>query len=340
MTGVPSGSQPESRTGPATMLLSASDIRRLLTIKDVIDVIEQAAVEQASGEVITAPRVGLPGGGTLLMAAASPGRGGISGKIISIVGENRAAGLSTVQGLASWFDYDTRRPLVVADAPAVTALRTGALSGVATRALAPASASVLAMIGTGGQALAQVEAASAVRPVKQVRVASLHRESAEIFSKEVKVALPDVDVHICAAVREAVREAEIVCLATTAKTALVQARDLRPDVHINAVGAYRPDMRELAVSVFAAARLVCSDDPHGALREAGDVMNAVAAGALDAESLAELGMIERAGDGDQGGRGITVFKSVGSAAADLALLDLLRRRAANDPTIRSFDFSC
>ena len=321
----------------STLLLDASTIRRLVTMKDVIGVVAQAARERAAGGLVAAPRVALPGG-TLLMAAESQERGGVATKLVSVAAGNRAAGLSTIQGLATWLDYTTRRPLLVADATAVTALRTGALSGVATQALAPPEAAVLAMVGAGGQAMSLVEACAAVRPIEQVLLASLHRTSAESLRDKLCALRPELDVRICESVKEAVKDASIVCLATTSVTALVEDGDVRSDVHINAVGAYRPDMRELGVSVLAAATLVCSDDPHGALREAGDLMDAVARGAPSAGSVIDLGRLD--GRYDRAERsGITIFKSVGTAAADLALLDLLWQRAQADGTIPSFEFS-
>jgi ornithine cyclodeaminase len=328
--------RPEQDQAAATFLLSASEIRRLVTITDVIEAVDQAARERAAGRLTAAPRVATPGG-TLLMAAESAERDGVAAKIVSIAAGNRAAGLATIQGLALWLDYSTRRPVLVADAPTVTALRTGALAAVATRALAHPDASVLAMIGTGGQALAQVEAVAAVRPVRDVRVASLHRESAEEFCRRLAGVLPGVQARACDSVTAAVRDAEIVCLATTARTALVEQHDLPADVHVNAVGAYRPDMRELAVSVFEAARLVCSDDPEGAFGEAGDLMDAIAAGVLDPGAVIELGALDGALLRSLG-TGLTVFKSVGTAAADLALLDLLVRRATKSAGTRSFGF--
>lgn len=333
-TPIPEGRPAEPAS---TLLLSASDVRRLVTMNDVIQVVGQAVRERAAGDLVVAPRVALPGG-TLLMAAESRQRGGVATKLVSVAAGNRAAGLSTIQGLASWLDYTTRRPLLVADATSVTALRTGALSGVATQALAPPGASVLAMVGTGGQAVTLVEACAAVRPVKRVQLASLHRASAEEFRGRLGSLLPDLDVRICGSVKEAIKDAAIVCLATTSVTALVNDGDVRPDVHINAIGAFRPDMRELGVSVLAAAELVCSDDPPGALREAGDLIEAVASGTLPAESIVDLGMLNGYDDGAQR-RGMTIFKSVGTASADLALLDLLRRRARADDTISRFEFS-
>jgi ornithine cyclodeaminase len=321
----------------STLLLDASAIRRLVTMKDVIEVVGQAATKQAAGGLLAAPRVALPGG-TLVMAAESQEHGGVATKLVSVAPGNRAAGLSTIQGLATWLDYTTRRPLLVADAPTVTALRTGALSGVATQALAPPEASVLAMVGAGGQALSLVEACATVRPIEQVLLASLHRASAEEFRGKLCALRPELEVRICGGVKEAVKDASIVCIATTSAMALIEDGDVRSDVHINAVGAFRPDMRELGVSVLAAAPLVCSDDPHGALREAGDLMDAVARGSLPAESIVDLGRLD--GSYDRALRsGITVFKSVGTAAADLALLDLLWQRAEADTTIPSFEFS-
>jgi ornithine cyclodeaminase len=308
-------------------------------MNEVIDVLGQVARERAAGALISAPRVALPGGVTLLMAAESAQRGGVATKVVSVAPANRASGLATIQGLASWLDYDTRKPLLIADATAATALRTGALSGVATKALAPPGATVLAMVGTGGMALSLVEACAAVRPIGQVLLASLHRESAEKFRDRLVELHPALDVRVCASVSEATKDADIVCLATTSTAALVTDRDVRPDVHINAVGAYRPDMRELAVSALRAATLVSSDDPPGALREAGDLMEAVASGAPSAESIIDLGALDGYDLAQR--QGMTIFKSVGTAMADLALLELLWQRAAAAPfgTIPRFEFS-
>lgn len=326
------------QTGPiSTLLLDAGNIRRLVTMQDVIEVVGQAARERAGGGLVAAPRVALPGG-TLLMAAESQERGGVAAKLVSVAAANRASGLATIQGLAVWLDYTTRRPLLAADATAVTALRTGALSGVATRALAPPEASVLAMVGAGGQAMSLIEACAAVRPIEQVLLVSLHRASAEELRGKLCALRPELDVRVCENVKEAVKDASIVCLATTSARALLEDGDVRPDVHINAVGAYRPDMRELGVSVLAAATLVCSDDPDGALREAGDLMEAVACGGPKAGSIIDLGRLDGRHDRARRG-GITVFKSVGTAAADLALLGLLWQRADADGRIPRFEFS-
>lgn len=320
-----------------TTLLDASSILGLVTIVEVIDVVAAAVREQAAGDISQAQRVSLLGGTTLLMAAASEDRRGIAGKLVSIAPTNRAQGLATIQGLAIWLDYKTRRPLVLADASTVTALRTGALTAVATRALARPEASCLAMVGAGGQALAQVESVLAVRPIKEIRLVSGHAESSERFRAEIDRRFPHLKASVSHDVASAVEDADVVCLATTSRAVLIELANVPAHVHVNAVGAYRPDMMEVGASLFAGASVVCVDDLGGALREAGDLMAAIAAGQLDQSSVRELGEFTE-GNGTRGDAP-TVFKSVGSAAADLALLHLLAERAAAQADLPRFDFS-
>jgi ornithine cyclodeaminase len=320
-----------------TTLLDASAIGRLVTISEVIEAITAAAREQVAGLISPAQRASLLKGSTLLMAAASEDRSGVAGKLVSIVPSNRTKGLATIQGLAIWLDHTTRRPLMLADATTLTALRTGALSAVATRALARPEASCLAMIGAGGQALAQVESVLAVRPLEEVRIVSEHAETAEQLRGVIAWRFPDLKASVSPDIGSAVADADIVCLATTARAPLVELADVPAHVHVNAVGAYRPDMMEVGVSLFAGAGVVCVDDRGGALREAGDLMAAIAAGKLDESSVRELGELTE-GDGAHS-HAPTIFKSVGSAAADLALLHLLAERAAGHPDLPRFDFA-
>jgi ornithine cyclodeaminase len=321
---------------PGTVMVSGSDLRRLVSMSDAVEVVEQALRERHLGGLTVAPRSALDGGRTLLMAAASPARGGVASKVVSIIPENRAAGLATIQGIAAWFDRATMRPLVITDATALTALRTGAMSGVATRMLAPKDAGVLAMIGAGGQALSLVEAMCLLRPIEVVHVASASRRSTELLCAIVMERFAGVTTIAADSVATAVRDADIVCTATTSTTPLFEAGDLKPGVHVNAVGAYRPDMHELGASVFAAAAVVYVDELEGALREAGDLIDAVAVGAISQSDLVALGQ-PGAGESEPAG-GTTVFKSVGSAAADLAVLDLLAQRAASDDALCRVDF--
>ncbi len=320
-----------------TTLLDTNTIRGLVTIEETIDVVAAALREQVAGFISPAPRVSLLHGSTLLMAAASENRGGVAGKLVSIVPANRAQGLASIQGLAIWIDYVTRRPLLLADATTITSLRTGALSGIATRALARPEASCLAMVGAGGQALAQVESVLAVRPIKEVRLVSEHPESSERLRVEILQRFPQLNAVVTRDIASAVQGADVVCLATTARAALVELADVPAYVHVNAVGAYRSDMKEVGTSLFAGASIVCVDDLGGALQEAGDLMAAIAAGQLDQSSVRELGELSE--NNVDRGDAPTVFKSVGSAAADLALLCLLAERAAKQPDLPRFDFT-
>jgi ornithine cyclodeaminase len=333
-----------SRTAPGvargTALLTASDVRSMVSLGDVITAVSHALQERSLGRIAAAARAVVPGGRTLVMAAASPELGGVAAKIISVAPGNRALGLTTIQGVATWLDLATTRPLVIADATALTALRTGALSALATQVLAGEGASTLAMIGAGGQALAQVEAICHVRPIKDVRVASQHLESAEALCEQVAKVFPNVTVGASTDVAGAVRGADIVCVATTATKAVLLPEDVRSHAHVNAVGAYRPDMKEVAGPVFAKAAVVCADDVDGALREGGDLMGAVSDGDLDPVNILELGLLLAAGHPAQAHRDhLTVFKSVGSSVADLAVLSLLAQRAHDRDDLRRVDFS-
>lgn len=324
----------------STALLDAETILRLISIHDVIEAVEGSACDVSAGRTTPAQRAGLLGESTLLMAASSDDEQGVAAKVVSIMPANRDRALATIQGLAFWLEYLTRRPLMVADATVVTALRTGALSAVATRSLSRPDASCLAMVGAGGQAFAQVEGILAVRPIAEIRVASRSAGPAAALRDRIARNFGTVQVSVVADVGTAVAGADVVCLATTSSAPLVELADVPAHVHVNAVGAYRPDMREVGASLFGAAGVVCVDDLEGALREAGDLIDAISDGALDESSVLGLGEV-LAGPGRtfSSPDRPTVFKSVGSAAADYALLCLLHERVRSDDDVMRFDFA-
>jgi ornithine cyclodeaminase len=213
----------------------------------------------------------------------------------------------------------------VLDGDTVTALRTGAASGVATAELADPDASVLAVIGAGQQAPDQVQAVRAVRPIDTVRIASRTRESANRLAARISAA-GDVTVEVCATPGEAVAGAGVVCCATSATEPLFPVSSLGPRVHVNAVGSFRPGMRELGSDVLGSASLVAVDQREAAEEEAGELIQAFQDGALAPDALVEIGdVLVRA---DRARRdGITVFKSVGLAAQDWAIARLAVARA-------------
>jgi len=216
-------------------------------------------------------------------------------KVVSIVPGNPA-------GLVVVF-ADDGSPIGIVDGPTVTAIRTGAGSGLATKLLARESAHTLAMLGSGAMAFDQIEAVKTVRDITGVLVWSRNPEHARTLAERVGgEAVADAD--------EAVRRADIVSCATPAQVPLFSERSVRPGSHVNAVGAFTPEMAELAPDLLERAYVVV-DDIEAAASEAGDLIQA---GRKPNTTLRDL----LAGTHPQIGEDVTVFKSVGVAAQDVA----------------------
>lgn len=262
---------------------------------------------------------------TLVMAAADADGIGTAVKVVSIRPDNPPRGLPTIQASVVWHDGESGRPTAVLDGDTLTALRTGAASGVATALLAPPDATTLAVIGAGRQAPDQVQAVRAVRRIDTVRIASRTRESADDLAARISAG-GDVDVEVCATPTDAVAGADVVCCATSATEPLFPVSALRARVHINAVGSFRPEMRELGSDVLGSASLVAVDQREAAEKEAGELILAFDEGTLAPAALVEIGDVLQRGDGAHR-EGITVFKSVGLAAQDWAIARLAVTRA-------------
>jgi len=268
-------------------ILDADATRRALPMADAV-----AAMEHAfSGDTETPLRTLV--GPSLVM----PGRldDYMAVKVVSTVPGNPA-------GLVVVFGVDGS-PVGVVDGPTITAIRTGAGSGLATRLLARENARVLAMLGSGAMAFDQIEAVRAVRGIDEVYVWSRTLENARALADRVGgQALEDAD--------EAVRRADIVSCATPATTPLFEEESVRAGTHINAVGAFTPEMAELSPGLLERAYVVV-DDVEAAAAEAGDLIQADRAPNATLRDLL-------AGTHAQIGEDVTVFKSVGVAAQDVA----------------------
>src|SRR5581483_4252654 len=229
-----------------------------------------------------------------------------------IVPGNPARGLDTHQGTVTLFDGSTGQPRAILDASAITAVRTAAVSAVATRTLAREDARVLAILGAGVQGRAHLRALPAVRAFDEVRVFSPSVEHAQ--------AVADGQATVAQSAEEAVRGADVVVLATTSSEPVVSRDWLAPGVHVNAVGASVPSARELDVETVAACALFC-DSRESLRNEAGEFRAAVEQGAIAGEDhvRAELGEV-LAGmvPGRTDAQELTVFRSLGLAVEDLA----------------------
>ncbi|MFN2484312.1 MAG: ornithine cyclodeaminase family protein [Candidatus Limnocylindria bacterium] len=307
--------------------LDATTIESLAPLAELVDVVDSAYRDVANGRDRSPLRAGiaLSGGDLLIMPGVREGASGVSVKVVSIVAGNRELGLPTVQALVVWVDADTGTPRALLDGNALTLLRTGAGTGAATRLLSRDDSRVLAMIGAGGQAEWQVRAVCAVREIREVRVWAPSARRDELATRLGDMLAPVVVVGAAASAERAVRGADVVCCATTSSVPVLDAAWVEPGAHVNGIGAFRPGMVELPVGLFARASLVTVDSREAALAEAGDVLAAIDAGAIDASRLVEIGSLDA---GARERSAVTVFKSVGLAAQDAAAAELIVRRAS------------
>jgi ornithine cyclodeaminase/alanine dehydrogenase-like protein (mu-crystallin family) len=304
----------------------AAEISEAVNVGRLLDAVEAAFRDVAAGRDRSPMRFHVPlaNGDLLLMPGVREGGSGSSVKLVTVQPENAARGLPTVQAVVIWLDGKTGKPVAVLDGTTVTAMRTGAASGVATRLLAREDAAVLAMLGTGGQAAWQVRAVMAARSISEVRAFARDAAARERFAAEIGAELGDgVRVVAAGSAQEAVSEADVVCCATTSSQPVFDASWLQPGAHVNGVGAFRLGMVELPPELFARAAVVAVDSRDAALAEGGDLVAAIDAGHLGADAFVEIGTIGREWVATRDPQAITVFKSVGLAIQDVAAAELV-----------------
>ncbi|MHB8617997.1 MAG: ornithine cyclodeaminase family protein [Chloroflexota bacterium] len=306
--------------------ISGSQLRDMVSMSDAIQAVRRAFEAVSAGQADQPPRLVLGDGGDLAMMARLPAGlcDGTSVKVVTVRRENAVLGLPTIHSLVLWLDGPTGIVLAQIDGSALTALRTGAASGVATDLLAARNARLLAMIGAGGQAADQVGAVLSVRPIEQVNLFSRTRNRTEEVAAVLRRSFPEVRFEVSGSASQATLNADVICCATTATVPLFEIADIRRDVHINAVGSYRPEMVEIHPLILGRAAIIVVDQVQAAMAEAGDIIQAIQSGNLQVDRLVEIGSLPA---GYQRPSGITVFKSVGLAAQDWAVAQLAVARA-------------
>lgn len=302
---------------------SASDIRASVTMREAIAAVREGFIALSAGQAVVPVRGAMPVGNatTLTMPAYIQGGPVSAVKIVSVYPDNPARNLPTINGLVLALDAQTGVPLALLDAITVTAIRTGAASGLATDLLAKPSAQTLAVIGTGAQARTQIEAVLAVRDIRTIRLysprnaAALAAEIAPLYSANVSVA-PSASA--------ALEGADVIVTATNSTTPVVLPADVAPGAHINAVGSFRGDMQEIATEVILNSRIIV-DHRESAWEEAGELIIPRDQGLLDESHVyAEIGEIAAGRlPGRTSPHEITCFKSVGNAVQDVVLARLV-----------------
>ena len=314
------------------LLLGHDEVTALLTMEECVPLMREALVSLAEGRahqpLRTIVRPPDAAGFMGLMPSYSSGpRAAFGLKAICIFPGNPARGMDSHQGAVLLFGAETGELLAVVNASAVTAVRTAAVSAVATDALAREDAGDLCVIGAGVQARSHVGAMSHVRRIRRCRIVSRRAEGARKLADELKgsYAFP---VEAVESVEDALRGADLVVTATSASEAVVRREWVSEGAHINAVGSCTPNARELDAATLAASSLFV-DSVESTVNEAGDYLRAVQEGAVSRGHIrAELGeVLTGAKPGRASAGEITLFKSLGLAVEDLAAAEHLYRKA-------------
>ena len=304
------------------LIVNETEVRRLLPMAECLGVMEQALAALARGEALLPLRqvLMLPGGAGAFAAMpahlSEPACMGL--KVISVFPGNHGTELDSHQGAVLLFETERGRLLAIMDASSITAIRTAAVSGVATRLLARPEASTLALLGSGVQAATHLEAVALVRPLQHVRVWSRDAAHAARLATAAR-ARHAFEITVAATAREAVVGADIVCTVTSSRTPVLEGEWLAPGAHVNAVGASLAATRELDTAAVARAR-VYVDRRESAAHEAGDLLIPRAEGAIgDDHVRGEIGEVIVGGQpGRRSPDEITLFKSLGLAVEDVA----------------------
>lgn len=324
------------------VVVPQADVPALLPMEECVEVMAEALKTLGRGDAVQPLRsmVWLPDKTGLLglMPAYLGAPRAIGLKVVTVMPGNHGTEFDSHQGAVLLFEADHGSLLSIIDASSITAIRTAAVSGVATRLLARENAGDLAILGSGVQASAHLDAMRAVRKLKRVRVWSKTPENAFAFSKRESGNL-GIEVEAMPSAREAVLGADLICTTTSSRDPVLLNEWISPGAHINAVGACFPTSRELDTAAVVRSRLFV-DRRESALREAGDFLIPMQEAALGQEHIVGeigeilLGRLEGRRSADE----VTLFKSLGLAVEDLAAAHHIYRKALASRRGVSLDF--
>lgn len=308
------------------LVINQKQVEDILTMKACIQVMEDVLKELAAGEAIQHLRSVVPIEKNNLMGLM-PGylrkEEVIGTKVITIYPENHQHGQPSHQGVVLLNDAKDGSLKAVMDGTKITAIRTAAVSAVATKALSKKDAEVLSLLGSGEQARTHLEAILLVRPIKLVNIWSRNMEKAKEWKAEMEQKYP-VSIHVFETVKGAVREADIICTLTASTEPILCGEWVKEGAHINAVGACKAADRELD-SELVRKSLFYVDRVESALNESGDYLFPLKEGVIDSNHIVgEIGeVLTKKVHGRQSNSEITIFESLGLAIEDLAAANFI-----------------
>lgn len=327
-------------------LFTRSDVQQSISMREAVEVVKCAFSELSTGRADVPLRIALSqpkhDGVTLFMPGYLSDSESLAVKVVSVHNRNAERNLPRINAVVVVIDPATGQMIATIEGGYLTALRTGAASGAATDLLARQDADVAAIIGAGAQARTQLLAVAAVRPIKRFWIYAPHRKQVDEMIVEMRSQLgPSIELLAADSPTQAVREALVICAATTSSTPVFDGADLQSGAHINGVGSYKPEMQEIDCVTLKRASKIVIDSREGALAEAGDLIVAIERGEIQLSDIyAEIGEIAaglKAGreDDDE----ITYFKSVGNAAQDAAVAQAIYQRSLQEDLGVEIDLS-
>ena len=326
------------------LILTADDVRKALPMRAAIEAMKKAYASLSDGTAMVPlrTRLSVPNSEalSLFMPAYvnSPDGNALAIKVVSLFPNNPARGLAYIQAAVLVFDPETGQAIALLEGSSLTAIRTGAASGAAIDLLARQESKVVAVFGAGPQGRAQLEAACTTRDIETAFIFDATPEKARAFTREMQTRL-EKEIRVAASSQEAIKQADIVCTATTSTKPVFDDKDLKPGAHISAVGSYTPEMQEVPAETLQRAKIFV-DSRSASLEEAGDIIQPMRAGLFDESHICgELGEIVL---GKITGRGspeeITYFKSVGIAVQDAMAAQVALNNAQNMNIGTQIDF--
>ncbi|WP_436963059.1 ornithine cyclodeaminase family protein [Staphylococcus shinii] len=311
--------------------IDAQEQAKLLNMEEIVDAVAESLKAYSEGKTNTPLRYSLPfneDNRYLVMPALSDELKIVGLKTVTVAPNNTKIGKNTIVGSVILSDYETGETLAVLEGSYLTKIRTGAISGVATRYLARENAKTLCVIGTGDQAQGLIEAVLAFRDIERIQFYNRTYDKAVNFSKHIEKDHEHLNLVVCDDVETAIADADIIVTATNAQAPVFKQR-LAQGVHVNAVGSFKPDMQELPSQAIVDADKVVVEAVEAALEETGDLINPVSEGVFGRNHLyGELGHIVASKlEGRVSEDEITIFKSVGVAIVDIVVANYFYQKA-------------
>lgn len=302
-------------------VINGDNIRKAITMAEVVDIVEGAfaALSDGTAHVPNRIQIEVPdhNGTTLFMPGFLKTKNEMAIKVVSVYPDNPKRGMPSINALVMVMDTETGTVKAIIDGTVLTGMRTGAAGGVGTRLLARQNAETLAIFGAGIQGRYQFEATLAVRDIREVRVYDPIREASERFVSDLKQQT-QTRITVASSPSEAIHNSDIICTTTTSDKPVFDDADVAPGTHINAVGIYKPHMHEIPPETVARARIAV-DSREACLEEAGDLLIPVAMGLRPKnETWTEIGEISNGSKtGRESDTEITLFKTVGVSVQDV-----------------------